>query len=166
MFLCTVNKIGFCCFQEASFSTGVAAPWVSFHGECTGVFLRTGEVQTSLFLQKLWEGEGEMERQTTWCRGHHGLSPLGNKLRASSPCVPWSPKLSFHTSLVPGACWCEFGGKNLLWDAALGCVVKHMPSWQLMRWQIRVLRAEITHILFCVWIAVLSDCPAADGSYS
>lgn len=61
-------------------------------------------MQTSLFLQKLWEGEGEMERQTTWCCGHRSLSTLGNKLEASSLCVPWSPKLAFHTSLVPDAC--------------------------------------------------------------
>lgn len=42
-------------FQEGSFSTGAAAPWVPFLGECTGALLRAGE--TSLFLQKLWEGK-------------------------------------------------------------------------------------------------------------
>lgn len=42
-----------------------------------------------------------MERHTTSCRGHCGLSTLGNKLKASSLCTPWSPKLAFHTSLVP-----------------------------------------------------------------
>jgi len=63
-------------------------------------------------LQKLWEEEGETERQTTLCRGHRSLPALGNKLRGSSLFPPWSPKLAFHTSLEPdavsleGKTWC------------------------------------------------------------
>lgn len=91
-------------FQKGPFSRGAAAPWVPFHGKCTGAFLRAGEMQTSLFLWKLREGEGETERQSTWCCGHRGLSALGNKLKASSFCVPWPTKLASHTSSVPGAC--------------------------------------------------------------
>lgn len=118
------------------------------------------------WLQKLGEEEGEMERRTAWHHGCCSLPALGNKLKVRSLFVPWSPKLAFHTSLVPAARCSESGGKNLPWGATLGCATKHATSLQLMRWQVRLFWAETTCILLSVWIALLCNCSAADGSYS